>query len=812
MANGKIPNINNKFYGDQLVDVVFPNATGSLGFDEYNAVLNNANNAVTSSIKMKVESTFNARIPTNNDEILNGTAERIEIQDSNYSSAAWSLPRYVGSKTISANYNDYQPSSSNALFADNTEGNWIGDQIINEYPGYESFQRGNPLGKVPAIDLYSTHFVLFDRIDIDSAFDDGDVFHCLYLIDDQGNKVPLTYRNKNLIDLQRIFAKGSNAEVVFLTQNNQEVLDEYPIIEVGKISSTRASFTNDLFTSSIDSNGSPIIESRFISISSAVSNAYIRHTSINDVQTDYSIRFVPSAFNIEPLGSNNYRFTYSEPNIRTAISSSGFANSFLFRHLYYRRARSGSQPTQNYAFWDGDYSTVLPLNHDSKFDPFYFLTWNPQTSKIFEGTLLEQEVEFNLFSSNPQDPSLGSIPFTDIPGYPGLNTISLGSVSQYSPGFSPIKQGDTLYFGKFPIDLSVDEQLIGTFPNQTGETITSNLREYYNVTNNIELEITNINFPFSQSIEISGIGNQVDYKFFNNNSNLIPNVSFIAPGNGVGSGTWQMFQSASYTSFTTFPGIIDNFSPNQVNLTPSQAAHFISPSSPLYGNFRLCVDKNFYQENLFFQFCPPESVHTMIISSETIANFSQNNFLESLSHGDIIEFAFCQPNPQIGDPVSTSPSYSPSVRYKILQKPFHPIISGTSTLVTGAYIVRLQYIPTENNIPIIFNDRTYTTTVSSINTLRSGLFHIKRIVKYRAPYIDVKLNQTTLQQDISGSINSSGSVMSVIQNNIHEQYITSQFLEGGGVGVLIPDNYDPKLREQLPDIINKTGININSLT
>ena len=810
MPNGKIPNFNNKLFGDQLVDVVFPNATGSLGFDEYNAVLNNANNAVTSSIKMKVESTFNARIPTNNDEILNGTAERIEIQDSNYSSAAWSLPRYVGSKTISANYNDYQPSSSNALFADNTEGNWIGDQIINEYPGYESFRRGNPLGKVPAIDLYSTHFVLFDRIDIDSAFDDGDIFHCLYLIDDQSNKVPLTYRNKNLIDLQRIFAKGSNAEVVFLTQNNQEVLDNYPIIEVGKISSTRASFTNDLFSSSIDLNGSSIIESRFISISSAVSNAYIRHTPINDVQTDYSVRFVPSAFNIEPLGSNNYRFTYSEPNIRTAISASSIVNSFLFRHYYYRRASSGNQPTVNYPFFDGDYSTVLPLNHDSKFDPFYFLTWNPQTSKIFEGTLLEQEVKFELFSPNPQT----SNNFTQIPGYPSTNTISLGSVSQYSPGFSPIKQGDTLYFGKFSTNLTVDEQLIGIFPNQTGETITSNLREYYDVTNNIELEITNINFPFSQSIEISGIGNEVDYKFFNDNGDFIPNAGNYTPFTGVPRGTWQMFQSSSFSIFGTFPGIIDNFAPNQTSITSAQSAFFQSPlpSAATYGNFRLCVDKNFYQEDPFFQFCPPESVHTMIISSETIANFSQNNFLESLSHGDVIEFAFCQPNPQIGDPVGNSPNYSPSVRYKILQKPFHPINSGTNTLVTGAYIVRLQYIPTENNVPTIFNSKLYSANPLGGAELRSGLFHIKRIVKYRAPYIDIKLNQTTLQQDISGSINSSGSVMSVIQNNVHEQYITSQFLEGGGVGVLIPDNYDPKLREQLPDIINKTGININSLT
>ena len=62
MANGKIPNINNKFYGEKLVEVTFPGSTGSLGFDEYNAVLNNVNASVTSSIIMEADYALNARI------------------------------------------------------------------------------------------------------------------------------------------------------------------------------------------------------------------------------------------------------------------------------------------------------------------------------------------------------------------------------------------------------------------------------------------------------------------------------------------------------------------------------------------------------------------------------------------------------------------------------------------------------------------------------------------------------------------------------------------------------------------------------
>ena len=78
------------------------------------------------------------------------------------------------------------------------------------------------------------------------------------------------------------------------------------------------------------------------------------------------------------------------------------------------------------------------------------------------------------------------------------------------------------------------------------------------------------------------------------------------------------------------------------------------------------------------------------------------------------------------------------------------------------------------------------------------------------PYIEVK--EINGDPNIQSSIQTSGSALSVVSTTTHEQYITSQFLEGSGVGALIPENYNPKLREQLPDIINKTGIDVNSLS
>jgi hypothetical protein len=170
--------------------------------------------------------------------------------------------------------------------------------VFNEYPGDETFKRGNPLGKVPAIDLYSTHFVLFDRIQIDDSFDDTDIFHCLYLIDDQGNKQPLTYRNKNLVDIQRLYKPGDNAEVLFLGQNSQNVFDEYPILRVGSRFDKASLFRNDFYF--VQSGGTELIP-------------YIFPVSDSEVQLEtYSIRnrFMLGNFTASLNNNGNYNLYY----------------------------------------------------------------------------------------------------------------------------------------------------------------------------------------------------------------------------------------------------------------------------------------------------------------------------------------------------------------------------------------------------------------------------------------------------------------------------------------------------------------------
>jgi hypothetical protein len=172
MSKGTISNINNKFYGSTLVEVDI-NSTGSLGFDEYNAILNNTNESVKSTRIMRADFDYQEDEPSNINELLSGSADKIEVDDSNYTKLSHILPRYLGGKTISANYNEYTPSGS-IISVDGSNLAWPGDQVLE-------FYQGNSIGKIPAIDLYSTHMVLFDKIDIDGGENNVDIFHCLYL-------------------------------------------------------------------------------------------------------------------------------------------------------------------------------------------------------------------------------------------------------------------------------------------------------------------------------------------------------------------------------------------------------------------------------------------------------------------------------------------------------------------------------------------------------------------------------------------------------------------------------------------------------
>jgi hypothetical protein len=72
---------------------------------DYNPVINNTVDDVKSVVIMKVDLDEGITVPSNFDALIDGVAERAAVQDSNYSSLAWSNIRYRGSRVSSKNFN-----------------------------------------------------------------------------------------------------------------------------------------------------------------------------------------------------------------------------------------------------------------------------------------------------------------------------------------------------------------------------------------------------------------------------------------------------------------------------------------------------------------------------------------------------------------------------------------------------------------------------------------------------------------------------------------------------------------------------------
>jgi hypothetical protein len=116
------------------------------------------------------------------------------IQDSNYTLLRNVNPRYLGSKTISAKYNDYT----------------IGDKSY---------------GQTAAIDLNSLKFAYFSEVvETGSLFPERSNVYLKYLIDGRSNVTELTRKNESIFELQNIFNSNKLANISL--DNNQLYTDQ----------------------------------------------------------------------------------------------------------------------------------------------------------------------------------------------------------------------------------------------------------------------------------------------------------------------------------------------------------------------------------------------------------------------------------------------------------------------------------------------------------------------------------------------------------------------------------------------------------
>jgi hypothetical protein len=88
------------FNGSSSLVIFTPDAL-NFDYNDYNPLLDNAETPQYSTTWMDVDYSQNPLTPVNFGLIISGTADRAFVQDSNYSSKAWSNLRYNGSRTNS---------------------------------------------------------------------------------------------------------------------------------------------------------------------------------------------------------------------------------------------------------------------------------------------------------------------------------------------------------------------------------------------------------------------------------------------------------------------------------------------------------------------------------------------------------------------------------------------------------------------------------------------------------------------------------------------------------------------------------------
>ena len=125
----------------------------------YNALINNFNENRANSFLMDVDYLNSPTIPVNQNAIINGTAKKAQVPDSNYTSKQVIIPRYLGSKITSANYNFPTPAGR---VGPNT-GKFIRPSVLPSFLNGDtgSWQGDSSYGNTAAIDknpIYFAHF------------------------------------------------------------------------------------------------------------------------------------------------------------------------------------------------------------------------------------------------------------------------------------------------------------------------------------------------------------------------------------------------------------------------------------------------------------------------------------------------------------------------------------------------------------------------------------------------------------------------------------------------------------------------------
>ena len=194
-------------------------ASSPIIFDNspFNPIINNVTGSEKNTYVKEVEYQDGIEIPSNLEAIINDTALPAPVNDSFYTTKANIIPRYLGSKLQSADYNNYTPSGSEITFLN----------VIGDDDGETIWGGDNSFGNTAVIDKYPVYFAHFKSSYNNLNLEDTYTFEIDSLIfspnrDVVGEKAPITPitikvdgSGKNLFNVSNTFEMGRKVGVAY---------------------------------------------------------------------------------------------------------------------------------------------------------------------------------------------------------------------------------------------------------------------------------------------------------------------------------------------------------------------------------------------------------------------------------------------------------------------------------------------------------------------------------------------------------------------------------------------------------------------
>jgi hypothetical protein len=161
-------------------------------------LLNNATEPRTNEWLQDVDYSVNAIIPINFNQLINFTATKAAVPQSNYTQLGFVHSRYVGSSTTRDKINEYNP---------NGKSDSLNKVVYDEQsPELVDKGKGPSLGKIPNVELNNAYIAYFNKvIDPYPILNNKVAYYTKYLIDEGGNILDPSVSNINFSILQGTF-------------------------------------------------------------------------------------------------------------------------------------------------------------------------------------------------------------------------------------------------------------------------------------------------------------------------------------------------------------------------------------------------------------------------------------------------------------------------------------------------------------------------------------------------------------------------------------------------------------------------------